>query len=300
MALPCRMPRRPFERSPATWRRLLADEGAAQLIEQPASRARGPPWRHPALRWRPRQRGTRLLLGHGVCHGRGALGDRVKPLVGDDPAATPKRPGCWWSGGIVALPTDTVYGIGVALDAPRGIDRLFEAQRRPADRAIMLLLDSAEQARAAGARPPMQRLAAAFWPGGLTVVVDQPPDAGLRRSQRPASPRSGSDARPRLPAGARRGRRPAAGHRQPLRLATSSGDAREIADQLGGDAVDCIVDGGPAHGGPASTVVDCTVGVLGPYPSSWSDLRGGRRLPDRRAVSRGRLTGSGLARDPRP
>ena len=34
-------------------------------------------------------------------------------------------------------------------------------------------------------------------------------------------------------------------------------DAAEIAEQLG-DAVDCIVDGGPAHGGPASTVVDCT------------------------------------------
>ena len=44
-------------------------------------------------------------------------------------------------GGVVALPTDTVYGIAVALDTPGGIERLFQVKRRPVDKGIVLLLD---------------------------------------------------------------------------------------------------------------------------------------------------------------
>jgi len=58
------------------------------------------------------------------------------------------------SGGVVALPTDTVYGIGVALDTPGGIERLFRAKRRPPDKGIMLLLDDAAQASEIGAMGP--------------------------------------------------------------------------------------------------------------------------------------------------
>ena len=58
------------------------------------------------------------------------------------------------AGGIVALPTDTVYGIAVALATPGGIERLFEVKRRPPDRAIMLLLDDAAQAARAGQMTP--------------------------------------------------------------------------------------------------------------------------------------------------
>jgi L-threonylcarbamoyladenylate synthase len=160
----------------------------------------------------------------------------------------------------VALPTDTVYGIGVALDADRGIERLFEAKRRPADRAIMLLLDSADQARAVGSWPPAAAaLAAAFWPGGLTLVVDQLPGAGLP----PELTAGASTIGLRIPDHACPRALAAAVGPLPVTSANLSGlpparDAVEIAAQLG-DAVDCIVDGGPAHGGPPSTVVDCTV-----------------------------------------
>jgi L-threonylcarbamoyladenylate synthase len=104
------------------------------------------------------------------------------------------------AGGLVALPTDTVYGIGCKLDAPRGIERLFEAKNRPPERAIMLLLVDASQASELGVMPPAAlALADAFWPGGLS------PDR--RRSDcRPAC--AGS----RLPACARGGRRTDAGH----------------------------------------------------------------------------------------
>jgi L-threonylcarbamoyladenylate synthase len=185
----------------------------------------------------------------------------VSPLVvADDAAGHAEAARVLRSGGIVALPTDTVYGIGVALDTPRGIDRLFEAKRRPADRAIMLLLDSAEQARAVGAWPPAAaRLAAAFWPGGLTVVVDQLPDASLPLELTAGIPTIGL----RMPDHACPRALAAAVGPLPVTSANLSGlpaarDVTEIAAQLG-DAVDCIVDGGPAHGGPASTVVDCTV-----------------------------------------
>ena len=164
------------------------------------------------------------------------------------------------AGGIVALPTDTVYGIGVALDTERGIDRLFEAKRRPADRAIMLLLDTADQAHAVGEWPASAAaLAEAFWPGGLTVVVSQRPDVNLPPELTAGRPTIGL----RMPDHACPRQLAAAIGPLPVTSANLSGlpparDAAEIAEQLG-DAVDCIVDGGPAHGGPASTVVDCTV-----------------------------------------
>jgi L-threonylcarbamoyladenylate synthase len=162
-------------------------------------------------------------------------------------------------GGVVALPTDTVYGIAVALKTPGGIERLFEVKRRPVDKGIALLLESAEQASTIGVMgPATTALAAACWPGGLTVVVGQRADVrfpsvltggaatiGLRVPDH-ATPRALAHAVGPLP----------------TTSANISGipearDASEILAQLG-DAIDLILDGGVAHGGPASTVVDCT------------------------------------------
>jgi L-threonylcarbamoyladenylate synthase len=162
-------------------------------------------------------------------------------------------------GGLVALPTDTVYGIGVALDIPGGIERLFAAKRRPPDKGIMLLLSDAAQAERSGLMgAAASALAAACWPGGLTVVVPQRPDValpdiltggastiGLRVPDHP-SPRSLA----------------AAIGPFPVTSANVSGvpearDAAGILAQLG-EHVDLVLDGGLAHGGPASTVVDCT------------------------------------------
>jgi L-threonylcarbamoyladenylate synthase len=181
-------------------------------------------------------------------------------VVADDPEGYAEAARILRSGGVVALPTDTVYGIGVALDAERGIERLFEAKRRPPDRAIMLLLDSTAQAQSIGAWPPAAAaLAEAFWPGGLTIVVDQLPGVGLPPELTAGAPTIGL----RMPDHACPRALAAAVGPLPVTSANLSGlpparDAAELEDQLG-DAVDCIIDGGPAHGGPASTVVDCTV-----------------------------------------
>jgi hypothetical protein len=75
------------------------------------------------------------------------------------------------AGGLVAVPTDTVYGIAVALETPGGIERLFAAKSRPPDKAIALLLaDAAQAAEIGDLSVAAEALAAAFWPGGLTLV----------------------------------------------------------------------------------------------------------------------------------
>jgi L-threonylcarbamoyladenylate synthase len=163
------------------------------------------------------------------------------------------------AGGIVGLPTDTVYGIAVALTTPGGIERLYEAKQRPLDKGIVLLLDDATQAARTGLlTPAAAALAAAAWPGGLTIIVPQRPDVPWP----PALTGGAATIGLRIP-----------DHDAPRTLARSLGplpttsanisglpeaaDATAILDQLG-DAIDLVLDGGPARGGPPSTVVDCT------------------------------------------
>ena len=163
------------------------------------------------------------------------------------------------SGGTVALPTDTVYGVAVALETPGGIGRLFQLKRRPPDKGIMLLLDDATQAASIGVMgPAATALAGACWPGGLTLVVPQRPDVPLPAALSAGSTTIGL----RVPDHAAPRALAAAVGPLPTTSANVSGfpearDATEILDQLG-DAVDLILDGGEAHGGPASTVVDCS------------------------------------------
>lgn len=180
-------------------------------------------------------------------------------VVPDDAAGREMAVGVLRGGGVVALPTDTVYGIAVALETPGGIERLFHVKQRPPDRAVMLLLDDASQAAAAGiVTPAAAVLAATCWPGGLTVVVPQRPDVPWP----PVLTGGAATIGLRVPA-----------HDAPRTLARGVGplpttsanvsgrpeaaDARAILEQLG-DAIDLVLDGGPAPGGPASTVVDCT------------------------------------------
>jgi len=163
------------------------------------------------------------------------------------------------AGGIVGLPTDTVYGIAVALSTPGGIERLFEIKGRPLDKGIVLLLDDATQAARTGLMTPAAAaLAAAAWPGGLTVIVRQRHDVPWPSSLTGGTETIGL----RIP-----------DHDAPRTLARSLGplpttsanisglpeatDAAGILDQLG-DAIDLVLDGGPARDGPPSTVVDCT------------------------------------------
>jgi L-threonylcarbamoyladenylate synthase len=180
-------------------------------------------------------------------------------LMPDTPAGRDAAIEVLRAGGIVALPTDTVYGIGVRLDAPRGIERLFEAKRRPTDKAIMLLLAEPEQADEVGVFGPAARvLAAAGWPGGLTLVLPQRSSANLPASLTGGAPTIGV----RVPNHATPRALAAAVGPLPTTSANLAGEptgatAQEILGALG-ESIDLVLDGGPAHGGSPSTVIDCT------------------------------------------
>ena len=77
------------------------------------------------------------------------------------------------AGDIVAFPTDTVYGIGCRPGDRAVLERLFAVKRRPADRAIPMLIGSLEEATARGfvVDERATALAGRFWPGGLTLVL---------------------------------------------------------------------------------------------------------------------------------
>jgi L-threonylcarbamoyladenylate synthase len=187
----------------------------------------------------------------------GALTARI---VRDDDSGLAEAVAVLRSGGIVALPTDTVYGIAVDLATPGGIEALFAAKRRAPDKGIMLLLADASQAPAIGEWPASAAaLADAFWPGGLTVIVPQLPDVPLPAALTAGTATIGL----RVPDHATPRALAAAVGPLPTTSANVSGepeasDAAAIVAQLG-DAIELVLDGGPAHGGPASTVVDCTV-----------------------------------------
>ena len=180
-------------------------------------------------------------------------------IVADDEAGRAAAIDVLRRGGLVALPTDTVYGIAVRLDLPDGIGRLFAAKRRPPDKAVMLLIADAAQAAEIGqVTPAAAALGDAFWPGGLSVVVPQRPDVPLPADLTGGAATIGL----RVPDHAAPRALAAGVGPLPTTSANVSGvpearTATEILEQLG-DAVDLVLDGGEAHGGPASTVVDCS------------------------------------------
>ena len=160
-------------------------------------------------------------------------------------------------GGLVAFPTETVYGLGAhALDA-EAVARVFHAKGRPADNPLIVhLADAAELGRVARHITPLAaELAARFWPGPLTLVLDAAPGV-------PELVTAGLDTvAVRVP-----------GHPVALALLEEAGvpvaapsanrsgrpsptTAQHVLDDLA-DLIDALVDGGPSELGVESTVVD--------------------------------------------
>jgi L-threonylcarbamoyladenylate synthase len=180
-------------------------------------------------------------------------------MVADDDAGRQAAIAALRAGGLAAIPTDTVYGLAVDLATPGGIERLFQVKQRPPDRGIVLLLDAPEQmADLAVVTPAAEALAAAFWPGGLTLVLQQRPDVPLPDVLTGGARTIGL----RVPA-----------HDAPRALARALGplpttsanvsgrpeldDAPAILAELG-EGLDLILDAGRARGGIPSTVVEAS------------------------------------------
>jgi L-threonylcarbamoyladenylate synthase len=161
------------------------------------------------------------------------------------------------SGGLVAFPTDTVYGVGALVFDEKTVESIYAAKERPVEKAIPVLIgDAVDLNQVADEIPmPAARLIARFWPGPLTVLVP-------KKSSLPTVVSANSTVGVRVP-----------DHelaRSLLRLAgpmavtsanissqPSPTTAEEVLTQLG-SRIAMILDGGRTPGGVPSTLVDCT------------------------------------------
>jgi len=196
-------------------------------------------------------------------------------LPADDPVAIPTALEILREGGLVAFPTDTVYGVGALPRHPQAIARLYEVKGRSQEKAIPILLSEAagmEQV-AVNVGVMAYTLAAAFWPGPLTLVVPKHPSLPEEISSTPT-------------VGVRMPDHPVALAllRQAGPLAVTSANlsgnpscvtARQVLEQIGG-RLPLLLDGGRTPGGVSSTVVDCTglqPRILRQGPVSLEDIR---------------------------
>ncbi|MFN2317784.1 MAG: L-threonylcarbamoyladenylate synthase [Gemmatimonadales bacterium] len=166
-------------------------------------------------------------------------------------------------GGLVAFPTETVYGLGANALNRRAVARIYSVKGRPAFNPVIAHVASVEQARALAATWPghADRLAAVFWPGPLTLVV---PKAAIV----PDIVTAGAEtiairvpAHPVALALIHEAGVPLAAPSANRSTAVSPTTAEHVAKGLGG-RVDLILDAGPTAVGIESTVLDLT----GPRP----------------------------------
>jgi len=162
-------------------------------------------------------------------------------------------------GGIVAIPTDTLYGLAVNPFDPGAVDRLFAAKGRPDTRALPLVAADAAQIEAhiGPLSPTAGRLARRFWPGPLTLLLRAP--VALARGVTAGTGRVGV----RVPDDhIARAVAAAVGTPVTATSANLTGDAAtsdpDVVERSLGHAVDFLLDTGYTPGGPPSTIIDVT------------------------------------------
>jgi L-threonylcarbamoyladenylate synthase len=159
--------------------------------------------------------------------------------------------------GLVAFPTDTVYGVAAQAFEAAGIEQLYLAKGRQAAKAIAILLGRLEDLPGVAAEMPLaaQKLAQRFWPGALTLVLPRHPDLPANLSPLPTVGVRMPD-HP-LALALLKASGPLAVTSANLSGQPSAVTAQEVLAQLGG-RVHLVLDGGRTPGGIPSTVVDCT------------------------------------------
>jgi L-threonylcarbamoyladenylate synthase len=178
-------------------------------------------------------------------------------------------------GGIVAFPTDTVYGLGASIHLTDAILRIYEAKERSRENPIPILIANMSDFHRVALSPPTmaRRLAKRYWPGPLTLVVWRKPTlpeeisasstVGVRVPDHPVAQALLTIAGPLAVTSANKSTSP------------TTCTAEEVFDGLGG-RIDLILDGGRTPGGEPSTVVDCTQAsprILREGPISEKEIR---------------------------
>ena len=168
------------------------------------------------------------------------------------------------AGGLVAIPTETVYGLGADAEDPSAVARVYAAKARPADHPLIVhLADGAliDDGWAVDVPDWARLLAAACWPGPLTLVLRRGPRAGdhvtggqdtvgLRVPSHPVA----HELLRRFGGGVAA---PSANRFGRVSPTYAAHVVNELADVLV-PGRDVVLDGGPSHVGVESTIVDCT------------------------------------------
>jgi L-threonylcarbamoyladenylate synthase len=180
----------------------------------------------------------------------------TKTLLVSSPAALPLALEILKCGGLVAFPTDTVYGVGALAFDGAAVESIYAAKDRPVEKAIPVLIGDPDDLVKVSLEVSeiAAKLAARFWPGPLTLVVSKHPDlpeavsaaptVGVRVPDHPVARALLRAAGPMAVTSANLSGQP------------SPSTAQEVFVQLGG-RIALILDGGKTPGGVPSTVVDC-------------------------------------------
>lgn len=186
---------------------------------------------------------------------------RTEILPASSSDAIPRAVAVLSAGGLVAFPTDTVYGVGALAFDGKAIESIYAAKDRPVEKAIPILISDVSELGRVGIDIPevALTLASRFWPGPLTILVP-------KRADLPESVSATSTVGVRVPdhETARRLLR-AAGPMAVTSANISGGPspvtAQGVSEQLAG-RIPLIIDGGRTPGGIPSTLVDCTTPEL--------------------------------------
>lgn len=214
-------------------------------------------------------------------------------LYGSTPEEIARAADVLRRGGLVAFPTETVYGLGADARNWRAVARLFSVKGRPADHPLIVHLSGAGEIDRWARDVPAaaRRLASRFWPGPLTLILGRAPGV-------PDAVTGGQET-----VGLRVPNHPVA---LALLKAFEGGIAAPSANRFGrlsptaaahviaelGNAVDCVIDGGPCAVGLESTILD----LSGTHPQV---LRPGAVTPDALAETLGELPTMGAPGAPR-
>ena len=187
-----------------------------------------------------------------------------------DPDVAVRVARAWLAGGIVGLPTETVYGLAADAQDADAVGRVYRAKGRPADHPLIVHVQGPQALAgwSAGPNPSAERLAEAFWPGALTVIVARSERAGdfitggqdtvaLRCPDHPVA-RACLRALARMSGDPARGVAAPSANRFGRVSPTRAGDVLAEVGSAMDPERDLVVDGGPCSIGVESTIVDCT------------------------------------------
>ena len=166
-------------------------------------------------------------------------------------------------GGLVAFPTETVYGLGADATDAEAVARIYAAKERPSFNPLIAHVDSFRTARIQGMfDETATRLAEAFWPGPLTLVVPVAPTCTISDLARAGLDSIGLrvPAHPLAHALLEQTGRPVAAPSANRSGRVSPTDADHVLGDLDG-RIDAVLDGGTARVGVESTIVSCIGGT---------------------------------------